>query len=153
METKLFDHIELENGEATLPKIPPLRQQVSLDLAEFGDTLSLHKKAALFLDLLPDHIATVQAVFHRDYAETASFVPEWLFEEAPVSFAALFPNARVANDVSANDVWQALAVRSIWASDEPTLTIDFEFMDTDMNHVFAAYFDLEGKLLTFTMES
>ena len=153
METKLFGHIELEDGEATLPKVPPLRQQVFLDLAEFGDTVSLHKKVAVFLDLLPEHIATAQAVFHRDYAETASFVPEWLFDEAPASFSALFPNARVANDVSDNDVWQALAIKSIWASDEPTLTIDFEFMDTDMNHVFAAYFDLEGELLTFTVES
>jgi len=134
METRAFGTIRLEGGQATLPVGPGLLRPAGLDmLATVGDREAM-AGAAAFLDALPKHLDTVRRhLFDRLDTDAALC-------------AALCPELSGRAAISADTLWNMLALRSVWTDDEATVTLEFVVDGSADSPVLAAAFALDGTL-------
>ncbi|TCO73316.1 hypothetical protein [Rhodovulum euryhalinum] len=134
METTAFGTIRLEDGQAMLPVGPGLLRPAGLDLlATVGDRAAM-TAAAAFLDALPRHLETVRGHL-LDGLDTE-----------PARYAGLFPELACKSAVSADALWNSLALQSVWTDDTGTVTLDFAVDGAEQGPTLSAAFALDGTL-------
>ncbi|MFZ7092096.1 hypothetical protein [Primorskyibacter sp. 2E233] len=152
MQTQTFGKIIFDDGDAILPAKGPLSAPVTLDMSEMDLTPDTLSRLAAFLDALPRHVAAIKTRFVAEFEEIAGFVPAWLATELPDAWAKQM-QGKTPEQVTASDVWDCLRLSTIWATDQETLSLDFNFVHFDVDHLLSARMTVEGVLTDLDIES
>ncbi|MCT4554204.1 MAG: hypothetical protein N4A53_05905 [Pelagimonas sp.] len=144
LKTKSFGKISLEEGRAILRDSAD--REITLDLIEIAHDADKLAATSAFLDGLRTHMDTIHNGFMAHYARIASFVPEWLFDEAPELWKQMFPNRPEPGTVKPDQIWQALELAEIWVDQSGQLTLGFPFRDQNLDFRLTAQMSLTGQL-------
>ena len=144
LKTKSFGKVSLEDGRAVLRD--SAEREITLDLIEIAHDADKLAATGAFLDGLTVYTDTVRDGFMVQYARIASFVPEWLFDEAPDLWKQMFPNRAEPGAVKPEQIWKALELSEIWVDQSGQLTLSFPFRNQDLAFRLTAEMSLNGQL-------